>query len=62
VQTTPDAVIAHNHQVTDSQHARFPEIATMLEGARADLTGFPAPPREHWQNVWSNNAIKHRGR
>jgi hypothetical protein len=51
VQTTPDAVIAHNHHVTDSQHARFPEIATMLEGARADLTGFPTPPREHWQNV-----------
>lgn len=61
-QTTPEAVIAQYHQVTDSLRPSFPDITTMLQDAEADLTAFASLPREHWQKVWSNNPIERLNR
>ena len=57
-QTSPQAVRATYHQVTDSLRGTFPDIADMLEAAEADLTAFAAFPTEHWKKIWSNNPIE----
>ena len=57
-QTSPEAVRATYHQVTDSLRGTFPDIADMLEAAEADLTAFAAFPTEHWKKIWSNNPIE----
>ena len=50
-QTTPEAVVACYHQVTDSLKTTFPDIAGMLKNAEPDLTAFAAMPREHWHKI-----------
>ncbi len=61
-QTSPEAVRATYHQVTDSLRGSFPETAQMLQAAETDLTAFAALPREHWQKIWSNNPIERLNR
>jgi transposase-like protein len=61
-QTTPEAVTACYHHVTDSLAQSFPDIAEMLQRAEPDLTAFAVMPPEHWRKIWSNNPIERLNR
>ena len=34
---------------------RFPQAASMLDEAGADILAFTQFPMEHWKKIWSNN-------
>ena len=34
---------------------RFPQAASILDGARGGILAFTNFPMEHWKNVWSNS-------
>ena len=61
-QTTPEAVTTCYHQVAQSLEGGFPEVASMLDQAEADLTAFASMPVEHWRKIWSNNPIERLNR
>jgi putative transposase len=56
----PDAATVHeqHRRIVDQLVARFPEAATLLDEAAADLLAFTAFPKEHWRQVWSNNSLE----
>jgi transposase-like protein len=37
---------------------QFPEVASMLTGAREDLLAFATFPLEHWRKLWSTNPLE----
>ena len=53
----PDAeqVHAQHARVVDQLHERFPDAASMLVEAEADILAFASFPKEHWRQIWSNN-------
>ena len=48
-------VAAQLARVVEQLEGRFPEVASMLEGAAPDITAFAASPVAHWRQIWSNN-------
>ena len=53
----PDAeqVHAQHARVVDQLTERFPDAASMLVEAQADILAFSSFPKEHWRQIWSNN-------
>jgi putative transposase len=56
----PDAATVHeqHRRIVDQLATRFPEAATLLEEAAADLLAFTSFPKEHWRQLWSNNSLE----
>jgi transposase-like protein len=56
----PDAAtVREQHaRIVDQLQARFPEAATLLDEAGADLLAFTGFPKEHWRQLWSNNSLE----
>ena len=48
--------------VADMLAGRFPAVADMLLGAKADITAFADFPEAHWTKIWSNNPIERLNR
>ena len=46
---------AQHARVVEQLNDRFPEAATMLTEAQADILAFSSFPKEHWRQIWSNN-------
>ena len=53
----PDAtqVLEQHARVVDQLADRFPAAAELLIDAGPDLLAFAAFPKEHWEQIWSNN-------
>jgi transposase-like protein len=53
----PDAtsVWAQHARVVEQLTEKFPDAATHLADAAADVLAFTAFPKEHWRQIWSNN-------
>src|SRR4051812_43537080 len=56
----PDAETARAtwRRVADGFRERFPRLAALLDAAEADVLAYLAFPREHWQQIWSNNPLE----
>jgi transposase-like protein len=56
----PDAATARAtwRRVADGFRERFPRLAALLDGAEADVLAYLSFPREHWQQIWSNNPLE----
>ena len=56
----PDAATVHEQhaRIVAQLEQRFPEAATLLEEAGADLLAFTSFPKEHWRQLWSNNSLE----
>jgi putative transposase len=37
---------------------RFPKAAALMDSDRTDVLAFTTFPREHWRQIWSNNALE----
>ena len=47
--------IYQHEKVVEQLAERFPQAATMLDEAGADILAFTHFPMEHWKKIWSNN-------
>jgi putative transposase len=56
----PDAatVQEQHRRIVDQLETRFPEAAALLAEAATDLLAFTGFPKEHWQQLWSNNSLE----
>jgi putative transposase len=56
----PDAATARAtwRRVADGFRERFPRLAALLDGAEPDVLAYLSFPREHWQQIWSNNPLE----
>ena len=54
-QPSPEEVHAQVDRVIDQLGDRFPQAASVLAEAGADILAFTAFPVAHWKQVWSNN-------
>ena len=54
-QPSPDEVHAQLDRVTDQLQDRFPQVASLLDGAGPDILAFSSFPVPHWKKIWSNN-------
>ena len=56
----PDAaaVAEQFERIVATLERQFPEVTSMLVGAREDLLAFAAFPLEHWRKVWSTNPLE----
>ena len=56
----PDAATVHEQhdRIVSQLEARFPEAATLLDEAGADLLAFTSFPKEHRRQLWSNNPLE----
>jgi transposase-like protein len=56
----PDAAtVREQHlRVLAQLEERFPEAAALLSEAEPELLAFTAQPKEHWQQLWSNNSLE----
>jgi putative transposase len=56
----PDADTARTtwRRVADGFRERFPRLAVLLDTAEADVLAYLGFPREHWQQIWSNNPLE----
>ena len=41
--------------MTDQLQDRFPQVASLLDGAGPDILAFSSFPVPHWKKLWSNN-------
>jgi transposase-like protein len=57
-QPDADTVREQFERITATFTERFPDVATMLEGAREDLLAFCAFPESHWRKIWSTNPLE----
>jgi len=57
-QPDADTVLEQHRRIVDQLEQRFPDAATLLDEAAADLLAFTAFPKEHWRQVWSNNSLE----
>ena len=57
-QPSPEEVHAQVDRVIDQLGDRFPQAASVLAEAGADILAFTAFPVAHWKQVWSNNPQK----
>jgi putative transposase len=53
----PDAELtrAQHARVVEQLQVRWPDAARLLADAAEDLLAFTELPKEHWQQIWSNN-------
>ena len=54
-QPSAQEVHIQHGKVVEQLAGRFPEAATMLDEAGADILAFTHFPMEHWKKIWSNN-------
>ena len=56
----PDRAHIHRQldEVADTLRPGFPEVAKLLEEARADLLAFSSFPMAHWTKIWSTNPLE----
>lgn len=56
----PDADSVHEQyaRIACQLETRFPEAATLLAEAAADLLAFTGFPKEHWPQLWSTNSLE----
>ena len=54
-QPSPDEVHGQLDRVTDQLQDRFPQVASLLDGAGPDILAFSSFPVPHWKKLWSNN-------
>ena len=57
-QSDPDTVSSTWDQVRDQLGDRFPEIAVLMDDAKAEVLAFTAFPRAHWTKIWSTNPVE----
>jgi putative transposase len=60
----PDAKSAREQwrRVADGFRPRFPQLATRLDDAAADVLAYLGFPAEHWRQLWSNNPLERLNR
>jgi len=58
LRTTAQDVWDQHARVIEQLTEPFPEAAQMLEEAGPDVLAFPAFPKEHWKQIWSNNPLE----
>ena len=54
-QPSADEVHIQHGKVVEQLAQRFPQAASMLDEAGADVLAFTHFPMEHWKKIWSNN-------
>jgi putative transposase len=54
-QPDSDSVAAQYDRIVDALSDKLPQVADHLEGARTDLLGSTAFPKQIWRQIWSNN-------
>jgi putative transposase len=56
----PDAESAREQwrRVADSFRPRYPRLSQLMDEAEEDVLAYLAFPREHWQQIWSNNPLE----
>ena len=54
-QPSAEEVHVQLEKVVEQLSERFPDAATMLYEAGADILAFTGFPQAHWKQVWSNN-------
>lgn len=57
-QPSPEDVLAQHHRVVVQLAERFPQAATLLDEAQADILAFTTFPMAHWHQIWSNNPLE----
>jgi putative transposase len=57
-QADQEAVESQLDEVASRLQPKFPDVATMLLDARADVCAFASFPRAHWTKIWSTNSIE----
>jgi transposase-like protein len=57
-QPDPATVASTWDEVRDQLAARFPKIAPLMDGAKAEVLAFAAYPRAHWTKIWSTNPLE----
>jgi putative transposase len=57
-QADQEAVDSQLDEVALRLEPKFPDVATMLLDARADVCAFASFPRAHWTKIWSTNSIE----
>lgn len=48
--------------IADGFRARYPRLATLLDGAESEVLAYLAFPSEHWRQIWSNNPLERLNR
>ena len=54
-QPSPDEVHAQLEWVIAQLQDSFPQVASLLDEAGADVLAFSSFPLAHWKKIWSNN-------
>lgn len=54
-QPSAEEVHSQHERVVEQLAERFPQAASMLDEAGADIMAFTHLPMGHWKKIWSNN-------